>query len=195
MTDPNAWQTPQLREALAQLEEAEVGLDQTVANARELSRNTSQGGLSADDIRQIEQHARSSAAPQELRELQKRIDRGDLSWNDISSGRFLDDPQVRSALQHGVHGMTAAYTMIQEGQDFDDIIEAGGPAVPAAPTDPADSGGGSGDDSRDTSGTPDTGSSTGTGNQGTNQPDGTRPGTSRDSDPDDDDYFGGSVLR
>ncbi|TWH20806.1 hypothetical protein [Prauserella rugosa] len=200
MTDPNAWQTPQIREALAQLEEAEVGLDQRIAGAKELSRNTSQGGLSAEDIQQIEQHARSSAAPRELRELQQRIDRGDLSWNDISAGRFLDDPQVRAALEHGVDGMRAAYTMIQEGQDFDEIIEAGGPAVPGSASTPREDA----DDTDDTRDDPATNTSTGT-NTGTGSTPEDRgperdtrrpPRTSADTDePDDDDYFGGSVFR
>ncbi|MBB3663655.1 hypothetical protein FB384_002559 [Prauserella sediminis] len=132
MTNPDAWMTPQIRDALAKLEEAEVDLDTRVAQAGQLAEQLPKGGLSQEDIQLIEQHARSKDAPRELRELQDRVDRGDLSWQDISAGRFLDDPQVRAALEHGVAGMQSAYTMIREGHELDEIIESGGPAVPTS---------------------------------------------------------------
>ncbi|MBK1786884.1 hypothetical protein [Prauserella cavernicola] len=159
MTNPDWWQTPQIREAMAKLEEAEVGLDQTIADAKQMERQLPQTGLSQQDVEQIEAHARSKDAPRELRELQERVDRGDLSWNDIAAGRFMDDPQVRSALENGVEGMRQAYSMIQEGHELDDIIEPGGPpiATDAPPREPRPS----------------------------------RPG----GDPEDDDYFGGSIMK
>lgn len=169
MTDPNAWQTPQLREAMARLEEAEVGLDQTIANAKEMSRQLPASGLSPEDVQQIEEHARSKDAPRELRELQERIDRGDLSWNDIAAGRFLDDPQVRGALEGGVEGMRQAYTMIQEGHDLDEIIDPSGPSFSEGP-------------------------STSTPSAPPSPPPRPRPSRGGD-DPDDDDYFGGSIMR
>lgn len=132
MTNPDAWMTPQIRDALAKLEEAEVDLDTRIAKAGQLAEQLPKGGLSQEDIQLVEQHARSKEAPRELRELQERVDRGELSWQDISAGRFLDDPQVRAALERGVEGMQAAYTMIQEGHELDEIIESGGPAVPVS---------------------------------------------------------------
>jgi hypothetical protein len=50
----------------------------------------------------IEQHARSRAAPRELRALQRRIDNGELSWYGIATGKHLDDPDVRAALAAGL---------------------------------------------------------------------------------------------
>lgn len=35
-------------------------------------------------------------APRESREPQQRIDDGELSWEDITAGRHLDDPNVRA---------------------------------------------------------------------------------------------------
>lgn len=129
MTNPDRWATPRIREAMAKLEEAEVGLDQQIADAKQLQRQIPSSGLSQQDIEQIEQHARGKDAPKELRELQARIDRGELSWGNIAAGEALDDPQVRKALAGGVAGMRQAYAMIQEGHDLDDIIDAGGPPV------------------------------------------------------------------
>lgn len=131
---------PHLQAALAQLEAAEVDLDQRVANAKQLQRQMPQTTLSQQDIQQIEEHARSKNAPKQLRELQQRIDRGDLTWSDIANGRHLDDPKVQAALSTGVQGMRQAYTMIQEGHDVDEIIDIGGPPVatepPAEPDEP-----------------------------------------------------------
>ncbi|MEU6642427.1 hypothetical protein ABZ863_07735 [Saccharomonospora sp. NPDC046836] len=133
MTNPDRFMSPQIQEAMVKLEAAELNLDQTIAETKQLERQIPQTSLSQQDIEQIEEHARSKGAPRELRELQERIDRGDLSWNDIAGGRFLDDPQVRRALEGGVEGMRQAYTMIQEGHELDEIVDAGGPPVSTDP--------------------------------------------------------------
>jgi hypothetical protein len=139
MTAPDPWRNnPAVAEGLAKLERAEVELDQKVLEAKQMKQQMPRGGLSPADIQQVEEHARSKDAPKELRELQKRIDRGDLSWNDIGQGRFLDDPGVRAALSGSVEGMRQAYTMIEEGQDIDDIVDLGGPPAPASTTEPDD---------------------------------------------------------
>lgn len=136
MTAPDPWRSnPVVAEGLAKLERAEVELDQKVLEAKQMQRQMPRGGLSQEDIQQIEEHARSKDAPKELRELQKRVDRGDLSWRDIGEGRFLDDPGVRAALSGSVEGMRQAYTMIEEGQDIDDIVDLGGPPAPVSPSD------------------------------------------------------------
>ena len=127
MSTPDAFMTPQIREALARLEEAEVNLDQAIVSAKQVEEQTPKTRLSEEDIEQIEEHARSADAPRELRELQERIDAGELSWEDIAQGRHLDDPEVKGALSTGVDGMHQAYVAIQEGQSLDDIIEAGPP--------------------------------------------------------------------
>lgn len=130
MTGAEAWQTPQITEALARLEEAEVALDRAIVQAKRVERETPKTRLSEEDIRLIEEHARSGDAPRELRELQERIDDGELSWEDIAAGRHLDDPRVQAALAPNVQGLQQAYTMIQEGQDLDEIIELGAPPPP-----------------------------------------------------------------
>lgn len=138
-----AWQTPEIQAALARLEEAEVGLDRAITAAKQVERQVPKTKLSEEDIEKIEEHARSGAAPRQLRELQRRIDDGELSWADIASGQHLDDPQVRDALSPGVAGMRQAYTMIEEGQDLDEIVESGGvqPQNEPAPRDDDDEGG------------------------------------------------------
>lgn len=183
MSVPNsadAWQTPQIREAMAKLEEAEVSLDRKIVEAKQVGQQVPQTGLSKQDIEQIEEHARSKGAPKELRELQARIDKGDLSWSDIAAGRFLDDPQVQSALAGGVEGMRQAYTMIQEGHDLDEIIDPGGPPVPIDTT-PAQ------DDAQEDQESPTTQAA-----------DEAPKAPQRKDEPppdEDEDYYGGSIMR
>lgn len=50
----------------------------------------------------VEQYARSRAAPRALRELQRRIDAGELSWHAIAAGKHLDDPDVRAVVAAGI---------------------------------------------------------------------------------------------
>lgn len=139
MTALDPRQNPLIQEALAKLAEAEAGLDQAIAEAKTVERQVPKTSLSPEDIQKIEEFAHSKDAPKELRELQKRVDEGELTWGQIGSGEHLDDPKVRAALSTGVEGMKAAYTLIQEGQDLDDIVEAGSPAPPTpAPDDAAD---------------------------------------------------------
>lgn len=141
MSIPGSWQTPQITEALAKLEEAEVSLDHAIVAAKQVEQQTPKTQLSEEDITLIEEHARSDDAPGELRELQERIDNGELSWQDIASGNHLTDPEVQAALTPGVDGMHQAYTAIQEGHDLDEIIEAGQPAARRADDDDDDDGG------------------------------------------------------
>ncbi|MBM7774298.1 hypothetical protein JOD54_004502 [Actinokineospora baliensis] len=131
---------PRIAEALAQLEAAEVGLDEAIVSAKEVEQAVPVTTLSKEDLRLLEEHARGDDAPRSLRELQERIDRGELSWSDLADGRHFDDPDVQSALAPGVKGMRQAYTAIEEGQPVDDIIEAGPPLPPRAssPTEPSD---------------------------------------------------------
>ncbi|ASO18142.1 hypothetical protein FHR81_002538 [Actinoalloteichus hoggarensis] len=165
---------------LAQFAAARSELDriEAVADARMAEIKQQQlpeSGLSEAEIAQIEQFARSKDAPAELRALQERIDKGDLSWRDIADGSAVQDEQVQRALASGVPKLQQAYTMIQEGHSIDDILDAGDPfAGPnAAGPGPVASGGP----------LPDT--SSGTGSDGRQAP----------PRRDDDDEEGGSVFR
>lgn len=84
-------------------------------------------GVSEQDLAAIERYARSGTAPKEFKDLQQRIDSGEFSWQDIASGRVMDDG-VQRALATGVPDLQRAYTAIEEGQDIDDIIASGNPA-------------------------------------------------------------------
>ncbi|MFD5824158.1 hypothetical protein [Lentzea sp. NPDC060358] len=81
--------------------------------------------LSPADIAAIEKHARSKDAPNALRDLQRKVDAGLLSWRDIASGRAVGDPDVQRAVQTSAPSLKRAYTAIREGQDLDEVVAAG----------------------------------------------------------------------
>ena len=90
-------------------------------------------GLSEQDLAEIERFAKSPGAPKELKDLQRRVDAGEMSWADVAAGRALNDEGVQKALAVGVPDLQRAYRAIEEGQDIDDIIASGNPA-PQPPT-------------------------------------------------------------
>jgi hypothetical protein len=126
MTDD--WKNVQLREAEAQLEASIASLDATLATVEQHFEQREETNLTDDDIRAISEHARSADASPALRELQAKIDAGDLTWRDITSGRAAGEEGVREALESGVPGMKQAYTLLEEGHSVDEVIEAGKPA-------------------------------------------------------------------
>jgi hypothetical protein len=85
-------------------------------------------GLSEQDLAEIERFAKSPGAPKELKDLQQRVDAGEMSWADVAAGRALNDEGVQKALAVGVPDLQRAYRAIEEGQDIDDIIASGNPA-------------------------------------------------------------------
>ncbi|MCX2946914.1 hypothetical protein [Lentzea sp. NEAU-D7] len=81
--------------------------------------------LSPADIAAIEKFARSKDAPNALKDLQRKVDSGELSWRDIASGRAVGDPDVQRAMQTSMPALKRAYTAIKEGQNLDEIVAAG----------------------------------------------------------------------
>ena len=94
--------------------------------ALEASRVQTRGaGLSPADVAEIEKFARSKDAPNALKDLQRKVDAGAMSWRDIASGRAVNDPDVQRAMQTSMPSLKRAYTAIKEGQNLDDVIAAG----------------------------------------------------------------------
>ncbi|WP_188989830.1 hypothetical protein [Saccharopolyspora thermophila] len=117
---------PQLRELVEQLDAALDGANRIADEASRLAEQFREkpSELSDEELAEVEQFARGDQAAPELRELQRRIDAGELTWQDIRSGQALDDPGVVQALSAGLPDAQAAYTMLREGHDVDAVIAA-----------------------------------------------------------------------
>ncbi|NUT53625.1 MAG: hypothetical protein HOV94_41010 [Saccharothrix sp.] len=116
----------------ARLDALVAEVDRRVEGVEETARAASQvqlrsRGLTQADFAEISRFADSPGAPRELKELARRVDAGELSWEDIASGRAVDDEGVQRALQTGVPDLQRAYTALEEGNDPEDVISAGSP--------------------------------------------------------------------
>ncbi|SHG08024.1 hypothetical protein [Streptoalloteichus hindustanus] len=135
----NPLENPQLQELQAELDRRLADLDSMAKELSERARPSAE--VTAEDIAEMERFARSDKAPQELRELQKRVDEGELSWQDLAEGRGWDDERVQKALSSGLGDLQRAYLQIQEGADLDEVIAAGQPRpVSGRPDDDDDDG-------------------------------------------------------
>jgi hypothetical protein len=122
VTNSDSWDSPEIREAEARLAEAEAGLDQAIAAARKIDKAMPRAGMSKEDIVRIEAFARGTSAPSVLRELQKRIDNGELTWDEIAAGRHTDDKQVREALSVSTPDLRRAYGAWPDGDEAGALI-------------------------------------------------------------------------
>src|SRR5215217_1509079 len=101
-----------LKKAQSALDTAIAEVNSQVAQVDEVSKAIPDSVLSPQDIERIESHARDAKAPEQLRELQRRIDKGELSWRDIAAGAGLDDPDVRAALSSTAPALHRGYELI-----------------------------------------------------------------------------------
>ena len=116
----------------ARLDSLVADVEQRMANVEQTAREASHvqmrsRGLTQADFAEISRFAHSSGAPKELKELARRVDAGEMSWEDIASGRAANDEGVQRALQSGLPDLQRAYTAIQEGNDPEDVVSAGSP--------------------------------------------------------------------
>ncbi|MGM1058804.1 hypothetical protein [Saccharothrix sp. Mg75] len=116
----------------ARLDGLVADVEARIADVERTARQASQvrmrsRGLGQADFAEISRFANGPGAPRELKELARRVDAGELSWEDIASGRAVDDDGVQRALQAGVPDLQRAYTAIREGDDPEDVVSAGSP--------------------------------------------------------------------
>ncbi len=118
------WRNPAIREAEKVLEEALANAERAEARAEEMNASLPDSKLSGDQVERIEQLVRAGKAPEEISALQRRIDAGELTWDDVSEGRALRDEGVQQAFSAGVPNMRHVKELLDEGHDLDDILEA-----------------------------------------------------------------------
>lgn len=125
---PGSWKTPEVREAEARLEEAVAGAERQLAEVEqveaELAGGTGDRGLGREQVEQIERLVREGKAPREVAELQRLIDAGELSWDDIAAHRNLDHEAVQRAFATSVPTMTRVKELADEGHDLPTILGA-----------------------------------------------------------------------
>lgn len=130
MTEPDldTWKPAALREAEAQL-------DATMSQARKLIKSTEEKlaqlpetdhTAKPADVARLEAAAARPDAPAPMRALKRKVDAGELKWEDLLEGRALRDPDVRAALSDRLTEMREIYQEAEEGATLEEILEARG---------------------------------------------------------------------
>src|SRR3954468_3021811 len=122
----DAWKTREVREA-------ESSLDRSLTKSRQLLKKLAKVQLRPADLRasgeqvsSLENAAKRSDAPAELRLLKRKVDAGELSWKDVAEGRAFADPDFQRLAASKLGPAREAYQDFEEGASLDDVIEAGG---------------------------------------------------------------------
>ncbi|WP_326569609.1 hypothetical protein VSH64_00705 [Amycolatopsis rhabdoformis] len=120
----DAWKTPEIREA-------ESALDSTVSKSRELLKNLEKIRLkplpqtdSPERIEALKLAAGKPDAPAALRLVKRKVDAGELSWQDVASGRAFADPEVRALADAKLGDAKDMYEEMQEGLSPEEVLEA-----------------------------------------------------------------------
>lgn len=115
---------PSLQALEDQLNAAAAELDRTIEDVQQQSFDRGPQ-VTQDDLRAISRYAHSRDAPPELRELQRRIEQGEFTWDDVLAGNLMEDEGVRSALSANLDSLVEVKERVDAGEDIDDVIAEG----------------------------------------------------------------------
>jgi hypothetical protein len=124
MSAQDAWKTPEIREA-------ESALDRTTRKSQDLLKDLEKIRLrpverpdTPERIEALKTAASKPDAPAELRLVKRKVDAGDLKWEDVASGRAFADPEVRALATAKLGETKDMYEELQEGLTPDEVLEA-----------------------------------------------------------------------
>jgi hypothetical protein len=115
---------PSIRALEEQLQMAADELDATIQQVQQQSFDRGPH-VTEEDLRDLSRYAHSREAPQELRDLQRRIERGEFTWEEVLSGEVMHDEGVRAALSANLDDLRDAWVRIEEGEDVDAVLADG----------------------------------------------------------------------
>jgi len=94
------WKTPDIQAAEDQFDDAAEAAEQKMAEADELIAELAEQDdkPSEEEINQLKAFATGPHATREWRLVAEKVDRGELTWGRIVSGKIADDPDAMAAL-------------------------------------------------------------------------------------------------
>ncbi|GLY66235.1 hypothetical protein [Amycolatopsis taiwanensis] len=135
MSDPvsvdlgDSWKPASLREAEARLNESLIKSAELIKQVDEKLKQLPDVDHTAkpEDVSAIKAAAEKPDAPAALRALKKKVDAGELTWQDVLEGRALKDETVREVMTARLDGdMREIYREAEQGATLDEILEARG---------------------------------------------------------------------
>lgn len=114
------WMTPQLREATARFRQAIAEASQSCRATSAAARKASASGIEqTPEYQRLEraaaEHFRSGKAGADARELQVRVDRGELTWRQIREG--TSDPEATALYQRTQTALFGELDSLRRRQD------------------------------------------------------------------------------
>ncbi|WP_344868065.1 hypothetical protein [Amycolatopsis ultiminotia] len=120
----DAWKTPEIREA-------ESTLDRTISKSRQLLKDLEKIKLppvkkpdTPERIAALKAAASRPDAPPELRLIKRKVDAGELSWEDVAAGRAFADPEVRELASGRLGEAKEMYDELRDGVPPEELLEA-----------------------------------------------------------------------
>jgi hypothetical protein len=115
------WMTPQLRALTAQFNAAAAEATQACREASAIARAAVAAPVTAEEYQRLEQkaaeHFRTGKCGQSVRDLQERVDRGDLTWRQIRDGDT--DPEATRTYRENQDTILAGIARIHREESPD----------------------------------------------------------------------------
>lgn len=120
----DAWKTPAIREA-------EAALDRSVSKSQQLLKELDKIKLppvedpaTPERIAALKAAASRPDAPAHLRLIKRKVDAGELRWEDVAAGRAFADPEVRALAMAQLGDAQEMYQELREGATPEEVLEA-----------------------------------------------------------------------
>src|SRR6266496_3903073 len=120
----DAWKTPAIREAEAALDRSVSKSQQLLKELEKIKLPPVENPATPERIAALKAAASRPDAPAHLRLIKRKVDAGELSWEDVAAGRAFADPEVRALAMAQLGDAKEMYQELRDGATPDDVLEA-----------------------------------------------------------------------
>lgn len=120
----DAWKTPAIREAEAALDRSVSKSQQLLKELEKIKLPPAENPATPERIAALKAAASRPDAPAHLRLIKRKVDAGELSWEDVAAGRAFADPEVRALAMGQLGDAQEMYQELRAGATPEEILEA-----------------------------------------------------------------------
>jgi len=120
----DAWKTPAIREAEAALDRSVSKSQQLLKELEKIKLPPAENPATPERIAALKAAASRPDAPAHLRLIKRKVDAGELSWEDVAAGRAFADPEVRALAMGQLGDAQEMYQELRDGATPDEVLEA-----------------------------------------------------------------------
>lgn len=144
VVDDDSWKTPELRAAEEAADNTMVRSQEVLEKADAMRIEPPEDPVSKERLDAIKAAADARDATPEMRMLKEKVEKGQLKWEDVLSGKAFSDPDVRNAMTARLAEMRSVYQEFEEGHTLEEVLEARGltDVEDERPSQPPSAGGG-----------------------------------------------------